>query len=112
MKSGGHDADDRHGAAIELNRFVDCVRVATKTSLPQSMTENHACVVAGLLFFVDEVTPELRLHAKCGKHVRGDRSTTQSFRLVQSGEVETLDGICANLIERLRLLLKIAQLER
>ena len=63
-KTGGHDANNRVGLAIQLDRLVQNVPVAAEVVLPHLVTQHRNVVFTFLLFPGQKGTPQHRLDAK------------------------------------------------
>src|SRR5262245_3407210 len=86
-KGRGHHADHHVPPAAERDGPAYDVWIASKSPLPQPVTEYHDVVAVGLIFFRQKVPADLRPRAQHREKTVGDAHAAQPLRIARADQV-------------------------
>ena len=107
----GHDADDRVGDFIDLERAADDGGIAAVPVLPDAVTDDHDWRGAGRVVTRREVAPEKRLHPQHRKRIGCDGDAARPLgRVLRIADVHLLEPERRQRRERPRLVPPVFEL--
>src|ERR1051326_5101330 len=102
IEIGRHDADDRRGMTVEIDRLPDDIRIAAEASLPQRVTENRDVVVAGSVFLRGEGAAVQWFTTEHAEVVVSYRGCRHDFRIAIACQRDITAFVGSNTFKRVR----------
>ena len=89
LKTRRHYAHNRVAFIVERKHFADDSWIATKSPLPQTVTQHRDSMCARLIFGGRKHTTDLRIHTEQRKQIRRNFTSFEPFRIAYAGEIES-----------------------